>query len=218
MHPLRPHPNRAFWSNLAWWGSFLVDWNSVSFLPLPVHLRALEMVSDASGSWGCEAWHRERCFQRAWDGRSTHLSIMVKEVIPIVLACAIWGPVWGTHRVICHCDNQEVVASAYTSAQAGIAAACTCCAHWPSSKAGTHFPCTPNTLTLEQTTSLTISYKTISLPSSIRYPRAIADPPLSQPSCWSCSWIQHWIRPHFTGSGCSEPASHPPRRGPTIRQ
>ena len=74
-----------------------------------------------------------------------------------------------------------------------------------------------NTLTLEQTTSSTISHETISLPSSIRYPRAITDPPLSRPSCWSCFWTQHWIGSHLTGSGCLEVLSrgdltvdHPP--------
>lgn len=35
---------------------------------------------------------------------------MTKELLPIVLACDMWGPQRGSHRVLCHCDNQAVVA------------------------------------------------------------------------------------------------------------
>lgn len=68
------------------------------------------MASDASGSWGCGAWHDHQWFQLQWDHRSAHLTITVKELLPIVLACAVWGRAWGSHRVVCHCDNQAVVA------------------------------------------------------------------------------------------------------------
>ena len=174
------------------------------------------MASDAPSPWGCGAWHRERWFQLAWDGRSAHLSIMVKELIPIVLACAIWGHVWGTHRVICHCDNQAVVACIHSRTSRD--SRCMHILHTLAFIEGRHsFSLHPNTLTLEQTTSSTISHETISLPSSIRYPRAITDPPLSRPSCWSCFWTQHWIGSHLTGSGCLEVLSrgdltvdHPP--------
>jgi hypothetical protein len=69
------------------------------------------MASDASGSWGCGAWHLGHLFQLQWDTDSAHLPIMVKELLPVVIqACAIWGLAWGTHCVIVHCDNQAVVA------------------------------------------------------------------------------------------------------------
>ena len=114
MHPTRPHPirlNRAFRSDLMWWRTFVTDWNGVSFLPPPPCLPRLQMMSDASGSWGCGAWHGRQWFQLQWDERSTGLSIMVKELLPIVLAGAVWGSKWNGHCVICHCDNQAVVAS-----------------------------------------------------------------------------------------------------------
>ena len=38
------------------------------------------------------------------------LSIAVKELIPIVVGCAVWGRAWIGHRVIWHCDNQAVIA------------------------------------------------------------------------------------------------------------
>ena len=34
---------------------------------------------------------------------------MIKELIPIVLAAAIWGPSWSNHHVLCQCDNMAVV-------------------------------------------------------------------------------------------------------------
>ena len=42
--------------------------------------------------------------------RSQHLLIAEKELIPIVLACAMWGGSWYGRQVCCYCDNQVVVA------------------------------------------------------------------------------------------------------------
>ena len=76
----------------------------------PSPLLPTEMASDASGNWGCGAWHKDRWFQIPWDRRSQHLPIAVKELIPIIVAGAIWGQAWPGHRVDCRCDNQAVVA------------------------------------------------------------------------------------------------------------
>ena len=114
MHRLRPHPirlNREFRSDLAWWRMFAAEWNGVSFLAPPPQLHATEMASDASGSWGCGAWHGTRWFQLQWDAASQELQIALKELLPVVLACKLWGPLWENQRVRCHCDNQVVVAS-----------------------------------------------------------------------------------------------------------
>ena len=102
--------NREFRSDLTWWRIFAEDWNGVSFLTPPPDRTHLELTSDASGSWGCGAWHGHSWFQLQWDQQSSALPIMVKELLPIVLACAIWGPSWRNHRVLCYCDNQAVVA------------------------------------------------------------------------------------------------------------
>ena len=79
--------NAGFRSDLAWWRSFAPQWNGTSFLPPPADLPRREMTSDASGSWGCGAWHGNAWFQVQWDSRAHGLSIAEKELIPIVLAC-----------------------------------------------------------------------------------------------------------------------------------
>ena len=113
MHRPRPHPirlNRSFLSDLAWWQLFASEWNGVSFLPPPEHLPVHRFASDASSGWGCGAWHSRHWFQLRWDERSAGLQIMTKELLPVVLACAVWGPLWAHTRVVCLCDNQAVVA------------------------------------------------------------------------------------------------------------
>ena len=81
--------------------------NGVSFLPPPAHLPLQQMASDL---WGCGTWYNCHWFQLRWDGRSEGLPIMVKELLPIVLACAVWGQRWTHTCVRCLCDNQAVVA------------------------------------------------------------------------------------------------------------
>ena len=103
--------NAQFQADLAWWNTFIADWNGISFLPPPSYLPTLELTTDASGSWGCGAWHKHSWFELQWDIRSAHLTIAEKELIPIILACAAWGSSWKDRRVLCHCDNQVVVAA-----------------------------------------------------------------------------------------------------------
>ena len=69
------------------------------------------MASDASSSWGCGAWFGPDWFQLEWPDKAQELPIMVKEMVPIVIACALWSKKWENHLVLCHCDNQAVVAS-----------------------------------------------------------------------------------------------------------
>ena len=103
--------NAEFRSDLAWWSRFLSAWNGTSFLPVPSQLPAVELTSDASGSWGCGAWCGSSWFQLEWDHKAYCLSIPEKELIPIILACASWGAKWKGHQVRCRCDNQVIVAA-----------------------------------------------------------------------------------------------------------
>ena len=82
----------------------------VSYLPPSSNLPRLRMASDVSGSWGCGAWYLTHWFQLQWNTQSAALPIMAKELLPVVLACAVWGQSWSGCRVTVLCDNQAVVA------------------------------------------------------------------------------------------------------------
>ena len=132
MHPLRPHPiylNRDFRADIAWWKLFVSEWNVVSFLSTPSQLPAKGLATDASGPWGCGAWHGRSLFQLAWSDTLQQLPIAVIELLPIILACDLWGVQWYGQLIRCHCDNQVVVAITSTPARAETDAACTCCEH-----------------------------------------------------------------------------------------
>ncbi len=97
--------NTGFQADLAWWSAFVRPWNGVSYIPPDPYCPPLEFTSDASGSWGCEAWFRSSWFQIPWDSQ---LDIATKELLPRLMACAAWGASWSGHRICCRCDNQVV--------------------------------------------------------------------------------------------------------------
>ena len=72
--------------------------------------QALTITSDASGSWGCGAWFGSKWFQLKWEDQVAPKNIAVKELIPVLIAAAIWGKEWKGKQVISQCDNQAVVA------------------------------------------------------------------------------------------------------------
>ena len=47
--------NREFRSDLAWWRTFILDWNGVGYMvgPDPLVHGRVAIATDASGSWGC---------------------------------------------------------------------------------------------------------------------------------------------------------------------
>ena len=85
--------NRAFQSDLLWWDTFLEDWNGVSMMTsLHRSPASATLTSDASGGWGLRGIHLRRgvvpnAVARYWG--SVHIT--VKELVPIVVASAIWG-------------------------------------------------------------------------------------------------------------------------------
>ena len=42
-------------------------------------------------------------------GKFGDLPITQKEVLPVVLACAVWGREWNKRQVVVHCDNEAAV-------------------------------------------------------------------------------------------------------------
>lgn len=104
--------NAGFRSDLHWWHTFLQDWNGASFLQLTNSAcPAITIQTDASGSWGCGAFHNGQWLQWQWPPSWLTIPIMVKELVPIVLACAAWGPSLQQKVVLFQCDNMAVVAA-----------------------------------------------------------------------------------------------------------
>jgi len=68
------------------------------------------LTSDASGSWGCGAFSGPEWFQLKWAGPIATAHIAVKEMVPIVIAAALWGSKWKGKTVRALCDNSAVVA------------------------------------------------------------------------------------------------------------
>ena len=88
--------------------AFLRAWNGITMMTMLVEQAPGGMVtSDASGSWGCGAF--SSWFQLQWNTNLLSKSIAVKEMVPIIIAAAIWGKLWRGKLIICHCDNQSIV-------------------------------------------------------------------------------------------------------------
>ena len=87
-------PIVAFCSDLWWWHTFLHSWNGVSLMcwitdTSPPHN---SIQTDASGSWGCGALFGKLWLQWKWPSEWPTTGIMAKELAPIILCCAVWGP------------------------------------------------------------------------------------------------------------------------------
>ena len=104
-------------SDLLWWWEFSQEWNGVAMMVSVNSLSPdIELVTDASGSWGCGAVCGTQWFQLEWDGLGStkEYGIMAKELLPIVVAAAVWGGSWAGKTVRARCDNQSVVATINT--------------------------------------------------------------------------------------------------------
>jgi len=103
--------SKDFQSDLRWWHLFVHAWNGISFLecsPVP-RPPDVSIETDASGSWGCGALFNNLWFQLQWSTEWKPIDIMAKELAPIVLSCAIWGPLLPRKILEFKCDNQGLV-------------------------------------------------------------------------------------------------------------
>jgi hypothetical protein len=87
---------------------FLQHWNGRQFFPRTSP--TVKVTSDASGSFGCGAFSDELSwFQLEWPSTWKAIHIAAKELVPIVVAAAVWGPRWHG-GCVCFCtDNMAVV-------------------------------------------------------------------------------------------------------------
>ena len=104
--PYQANPRISF--GLGMVGCFLPLWNSLSFMNVHKWQTEPEVVfsSDASGSWGCGTIWATRWIQCEW--QSTWVGAL-KELLPIILACAIWGASWSHKPIQVLCDNVAVI-------------------------------------------------------------------------------------------------------------
>ena len=100
--------NKEIRSDLQWWKAFAPRWNGASYI---IHEGSQEytLTSDASGHWGCGAWHTSKWFQLRWDERTMQLHIAAKELIPVIIAAVIWGRWWRGGKVLAQSDNMATV-------------------------------------------------------------------------------------------------------------
>ena len=101
--------NAEFRSDVKWWKAFAAHWNGAAIIAIPEE-SSLCLTSDASGSWGCGAWHATHWFQLEWAAETRDWHIAAKELLPIVVASVIWGHLWRGRQVVARCDNAAVVA------------------------------------------------------------------------------------------------------------
>ena len=102
--------NREARSDVEWWFQFSAEWNGVAMLRATQAAQATASVtSDASGGWGCGAYWGSQWFMLPWEGPIKQCHITAKELVPIVVAAAVWGKGWQGQTVQVWCDNTAVV-------------------------------------------------------------------------------------------------------------
>jgi hypothetical protein len=105
------HLGTEIHADIGWWQAFLEAWNHRAMMHLPGWGVAAEITfaSDASGHWGCGAAWGDQWLQWQWEGEWVERQIAIKEMVPVVVACAIWGKAWEYRTVRVQCDNMAVV-------------------------------------------------------------------------------------------------------------
>ena len=98
-------------SDIEWWFQFAENWNRIAMMQNQRAVgSSMVLTSDASGGWGCGAFYQGKWFQLPWNEPVRQYHITVKELIPIVVAAALWGTDWTGEVVKVRCDNAAVVA------------------------------------------------------------------------------------------------------------
>ena len=112
--------NASCQSDILLWDTFLESWNGTSMIQPSVRGQtAVHIWTDASGLVGCRALNpaTKRWLQLKWPEDNVfggvllrEESITFKELLPIVLACAVWARDFCGLCVTVHCDNLGTVA------------------------------------------------------------------------------------------------------------
>ena len=116
MQSIGSHPehhvrlNIAARADIVWWHLFAEEWNGISILwDSSTVLPEFNIFSDTSGSWGCGALWGFQWFYFKWPDQFCSFSIAVKELIPVVVTAAVFGPKWKGRLIQFSVDNLAVV-------------------------------------------------------------------------------------------------------------
>ena len=104
--------NQECRADLSWWIEFGRSWNGSSLWP--PNPPSFSCYTDASGNWGCGAilsTPPQLWFQLRWPDSWLRNNIAAKEMVPIVVAAAIWGHHWSGKKVLFRSDNSATVAA-----------------------------------------------------------------------------------------------------------
>ena len=102
--------NLAARADIIWWHLFVCKWNGTSMLwDLGRLVPEVTIYSDASGGWGCGAYCLPHWFSLPWTTELESASIQVKELVPVVIAAALFGKEWTGKVVLFKVDNMAVV-------------------------------------------------------------------------------------------------------------
>ena len=102
--------NKSFKSDLYWWHMFINHWNGISLLCSTATFPDYHIYTDASGSWGFGAVFASFWFQLPWPRKWSSVNIMAKKLVPIIISCAVWGPLLKQRSNKFHCYNEGLVA------------------------------------------------------------------------------------------------------------
>ena len=104
------HLNLPARADIMWWYLFAEDWNGISmFWDVSKKTADVTVTSDASGSWGCGAFWKSKWFHFPWPSSLHDLPIAIKELVPVVVAAALFGHEWRGLLVEFKVDNMTVV-------------------------------------------------------------------------------------------------------------
>ena len=90
-------------NRLEWYIHVVGHWEACKFLP------EFNVVSDASGTWGCGAYWDGKWFHFQWPSVLQSLNIAIKELIPVMVAAASFGNQWQGQLIQFTVDNMAVV-------------------------------------------------------------------------------------------------------------
>ena len=107
------HLNKEDRKDLSWWTRLLHSWNGVTLFSFRnwEFIPDLALSSDSAQSLGLGVIFGRRWFFASWPVAKCDMNIAVLELLPIVMACHVWGSEWTRKKIQFDTDNSAVVAA-----------------------------------------------------------------------------------------------------------